>query len=102
MAKLYEVRLELKESCSRVDFTFYAMNTTKTSVLLTGFWMCAKYEVSVRGYTMAGPGPFSKAIVIQTKSRLERWNKRSVASALNFRVFIKFYTFFVSRTLSFS
>ena len=68
--KLYEVRLELKESCLKVDFTFHSMNTTKSSVLLTGFWMCAKYEVSVRGYTVAGPGPYSKAIVAQTKSRL--------------------------------
>ena len=72
--KLYEVRLELKESCLKVDFTFHAMNTTKTSELLTGFWMCAKYEVSVRGYTVAGPGPYSKAIVVQTKSMLEKWN----------------------------
>ena len=70
--KLYEVRLELKETCLRVDFTFHAMNTTKSSILLTDFWMCAKYEVSVRGYTVAGPGPYSKAIVVQTKSRLER------------------------------
>ncbi|XP_066015799.1 hemicentin-1-like [Pocillopora verrucosa] len=77
--KLYEVRLELKESCSRVDFTFYAMNTTKTSVLLTGIWMCAKYEVSVRGYTVAGPGPFSKAIVVQTKSLKlsQTWSKET-------------------------
>ena len=67
--KLYEVRLELKETCLRVDFTFHAMNTTKSSILLTDFWMCAKYEVSVRGYTVAGPGPYSKAIVVQTKSR---------------------------------
>ena len=70
--KLYEVRLELKESCLKVDFTFHAMNTTKTSVLLTGFWMCAKYEVPVRGYTVAGPGPYGKAIVVQTKSMLEK------------------------------
>ena len=70
--KHYEVRLELKESCLTVYFTFHAMNTTKTSVLLTGFWMCAKYEVSVRGYTVAGPGPYSRAIVAQTKSRLEK------------------------------
>lgn len=65
--ELYEVHLELKESCLKVDSTFHAMNTTKSSVLLTGLWMCAKYDVSVRGYTVAGPGPFSKAIVVQTK-----------------------------------
>ncbi|CAH3163876.1 unnamed protein product, partial [Pocillopora meandrina] len=76
---LYEVRLELKESCLKVDFTFHAMNTTKSSVLLTGFWMCAKYEVSVRGYTVAGPGPYSKAIVAQTKSLKlsQTWSKET-------------------------
>ncbi|XP_066015791.1 hemicentin-1-like isoform X2 [Pocillopora verrucosa] len=77
--KLYEVRLELKESCLKVDFTFHAINTTKTSELLTGFWMCAKYEVSIRGYTVAGPGPYGKAIVVQTKSLKlsQTWSKET-------------------------
>ena len=69
--KMYQVRLILKENCTLVqsiansefDSTF---NTTSTSVLLTGLSSCSKYEVSVRGYTVVGPGPYSKPIVVQT------------------------------------
>ncbi|XP_022800122.1 protein sidekick-1-like [Stylophora pistillata] len=82
LIELYEVRFELKESCLKVDSTFHTMNTTKSRVLLTVFWMCAKYEVSVRGYTVAGPGPYSKAVVVQTKSlKLSKmWSKETPSS----------------------
>ena len=64
--KVYEARLKVQESCMEVQSVFQSINTTITDVFLTGLWMCAKYEVSVRGYTVAGPGPYSKSIVVQT------------------------------------
>ena len=44
---------------------YVTVNTTATTVLLTGLSLCEKYEVSVRGYTVAGPGPYSKPVVVE-------------------------------------
>ena len=62
----YQVKVVSKENCivdqSAVYVTF---NTTSTSVLLTRLSLCENYEVSVRAYTVAGPGPYSKPIVLE-------------------------------------
>ena len=64
--KIYQVRLLLKESCS-VDTSFNStFNTTKTEMLLSSLSICSRYEVSVRAFTAAGPGPYSEPLVIQT------------------------------------
>ena len=64
---LYQVRLILVESCTLVQSDLYStFNSTTTDVFLTGLSLCSKYEVTVRGYTVAGPGPYSKPIVAQT------------------------------------
>ena len=65
--KIYQVRLLLKESCSSVDASFNStFNTTKTEMLLSSLSICSRYEVSVRAFTVAGPGPYSEPLVIQT------------------------------------
>ena len=65
--RMYEVRLSVLENCAQTQPSFYStIYTSSTYVFLTGLSLCAKYEVSVRGYTVAGPGPFSRPIMIQT------------------------------------
>ena len=65
--KIYQVRLLLKESCFSVDTSFNStFNTTKTEMLLSSLSICSRYEVSVRAFTAAGPGPYSEPLVIQT------------------------------------
>ena len=65
--RMYEVRLSVLENCAQTQPSFYStINTSSTYVFLTGLSLCAKYEVSVRGYTVAGPGPFSRPIMVQT------------------------------------
>ena len=64
---LYQVRLILLESCTLLQSDLYStFNSTTTDVFLTGFSLCSKHEVTVRGYTVAGPGPYSKPTVVQT------------------------------------
>ena len=65
--KIYQVRLFLKEDCSSVQSQLNStFNTTTTDLVLTDISMCGKYGVSVRGYTVAGSGPYSKPVVLQT------------------------------------
>lgn len=65
--KMYQVRLFLKENCTSSQSELYSrFNTTTTDMVLSGLSICAKYEVSIRGYTVVGPGPYSRPIVLQT------------------------------------
>ena len=42
------------------------VNTTDTSVVLTGLQGYVEYNVSVRAYTSVGPGPFSEDVTERT------------------------------------
>jgi len=65
--KMYQVRLFLKENCTLAQSELYSrFNTTSTNMALRGLSICAKYEVSIRGYTVVGPGPYSRPIVLHT------------------------------------
>ena len=66
--KMYELRLVLKENCASSQSELYSrFNTTTPNMVLSGLLsICARYEVSVRGLTVVGPGPFSRPIVLQT------------------------------------
>ena len=65
--KMYQVRLFLKENCTSAQSELYSkFNTTTTNMVLSGLSICAKHEVSIRGYTAVGPGPYSRAIILQT------------------------------------
>lgn len=64
---MFEVRLILKESCIPVQPVFYStFNTTTTDVFLSSLLVCTQYQVSVRGFTAVGPGPYSKPVVLRT------------------------------------
>ncbi|XP_022783170.1 uncharacterized protein LOC111323973 [Stylophora pistillata] len=57
----YEVRLSVLENWKGIQSAYHStINTSTTYVLVSGLAWCAKYEVSVRGYTVAGPGPYSR------------------------------------------
>ena len=65
--KMYQVRLFFTENCTLVQSGLYSrFNTTATNMVLSGLSICGKYEVSIRGYTAVGPGPYSRAIILQT------------------------------------
>ena len=65
--KMYQVRLFLMENCTLVESELYSrFNTITTNMVLSGLSICAKYEVSIRGFTAVGPGPYSRAIMLQT------------------------------------
>ena len=43
-------------------------NTTATFVVLYDLPLCSQYNVSVRAYTKAGPGPYTRPRVLETSS----------------------------------
>nr|XP_058953353.1 uncharacterized protein LOC131780773 [Pocillopora verrucosa] len=60
----YEVRLSVEENCTEIQSSYPStINTTATYILVTGLSLCAKYAVSVRGYTAVGPGPYSRSVM---------------------------------------
>ena len=71
---MYQVRLFLMENCTLAQSELYSrFNTTTTNMVLSGLSICAKYEVSIRGYTAVGPGPYSGAITLQTLGKQEEF-----------------------------
>lgn len=44
-------------------------NTSTTFVVLFGLLICSRYNVSVRGYTRAGPGLYSEPLELVTSSK---------------------------------
>ena len=42
------------------------MNTNNTSIVLEGLQEHIEYNITVRAYTIVGPGPFSPAVNIWT------------------------------------
>ncbi|PFX16979.1 Receptor-type tyrosine-protein phosphatase F [Stylophora pistillata] len=75
----YQVRLSVVENCRGIQSGYYStINATTTYVLLTGLSLCAKYEVYVRGYTTAGPGPYSIPVMVQTLAVV--WSKETPSS----------------------
>ena len=68
---MYQVRLFSNTTCTMTGSTTYViLNTSTTEVLLSNLSLCTDYEVAVRAYTIAGPGPYSKPIVVQTLGEL--------------------------------
>ena len=58
---LYEVQYEPLMIFSRQLMTI-AMNTSNTSIVLGGLQEYVEYNISVRAYTIVGPGPFSPGV----------------------------------------
>jgi len=68
---LYEVKKELLARGGRQKrspISYRTFNTTAIFVVLFGLLHCTKYNLSVRAYTKAGPGPYSQHMVLQTSS----------------------------------
>ena len=64
---VYQVRLFSNTTCTMSGLiTYVTLNTSTTEVLLCNLSLCTVYEVAVRAYTIVGPGPYSKPIVVQT------------------------------------
>ena len=68
---MYQVRLLPNTTCTMTGFIAHVtLNTSTTEVLLSNLSMCTVYGVAVRAYTIVGPGPYSKPIVVQTLGEL--------------------------------
>ncbi|PFX12512.1 Receptor-type tyrosine-protein phosphatase F, partial [Stylophora pistillata] len=66
---LYEVRaifLEKGNLHKRSVSNSPSANTSTTFVVLSDLELCTKYNVSVRAYTRAGPGPYGKPLQLET------------------------------------
>ena len=68
---LYNVNPELLSRVKRRKRSANSgtINTTETFVVLYGLQLCSKYNVSVQAYTLAGPGPYSQAMELETSSK---------------------------------
>ena len=67
----YEVNGELVSRgmrTKRATASKIILNSTETFAVLFEMKLCSQYKLSVRAYTSAGPGPYSKALVLQTAS----------------------------------
>ena len=68
---LYDVKEELLsrgKRRKRSPINSRTVNTTATFVVLYDLPLCSQYNVSVRAYTKAGPGPYSQPMVLETSS----------------------------------
>ena len=65
--RMYQVKLISNKTCTVAESpTYVTLNTITREVLLSSLSICTRYDLAVRAYTMAGPGPYSKSIVFQT------------------------------------
>ena len=68
---LYDVKEELVSRVKRLKrspISSGRLNTSATFVILYDLLLCSQYNVSVRAYTKAGPGPYSQPMILQTSS----------------------------------
>jgi len=69
---VYEVKHDFKGlRTRRSTLNSRSINSTGTLtfVVLNGLQICAQYSVSVRAYTVAGPGPYSPSMILETSSK---------------------------------
>ena len=68
---LYDVKQELlprRKRRKRSPSNSRILNTTATFVVLYDLPLCSRYNVIVRAYTKAGPGPYTQPRVLETSS----------------------------------
>ena len=68
----YEAAAELvvtRARSRRAVASSKGFNTTETFAVLKDFLTCSQYRISVRAFTVVGPGPYGPATHIQTSSR---------------------------------
>ena len=72
---LYDVKQELlsrEKRRKRSPSNSRTLNTTTTFVVLYDLRLCSRYNVYVRAYTRAGPGPYTQPNVLETSSEYIR------------------------------
>ena len=68
---LYDVKEDLLSTGKRQKrspISSRTVNTTTTFVVIYSLPLCSRYNVSVRAYTKAGPGPYSQPVELETSS----------------------------------
>ena len=70
---LYDVKQELlpRGKHQKRSISSRMLNTTMTFVVSYDLLLCSQYNVSVRAYTKAGPGPYTQPIVLETSSEYD-------------------------------
>ena len=69
---LYEAKAELvltRPNSRRAVASSKGLNTTKTFAVLMDFHTCSQYRISVRAFTVVGPGPYGPPTQLHTSSR---------------------------------
>ena len=69
---LYEAKAELvltRPRSRRAVPSSKVFNTTKTFAVLKDFLTCSQYRISVRAFTVVGPGPYGPPTKLHTSSR---------------------------------
>ena len=68
---LYDVKQEFlsrEKRQKRSPSNSKTLNTTATFVVLYDLPLCSRYNVFVRAYTKAGPGPYTQPSLLETSS----------------------------------
>ena len=80
----YEVQYEPQTTFDVVVVVGGVLNTSNTSLLLTGLEEFVEYDIIVRAYTSVGPGPFSPTVRIRTleDGKLVNASKRIVINTI--------------------
>ena len=71
---LYDVKQEFlsrEKRQKRSPSNSKTLNTTATFVVLYDLPLCSRYNVFVRAYTKAGPGPYTQPRVLETSSEYD-------------------------------
>ena len=66
---LYEVKANLLWKAHFYNWSAHnnlTVNTSSTFIVLSGLLICSEYNVSVRAYTGAGPGPYGEPLELVT------------------------------------
>ena len=80
----YEVQYEPQTTFDVVVVVGGVLNTSNTSLLLTGLEEFVEYDIIVRAYTSVGAGPFSPTVRIRTleDGKLVNTSKRIVINTI--------------------
>jgi len=71
---LYEVNMRMGRRSRRSIDNDRGVNSTNMYVVLYKLEICARYDISVRAYTGAGPGPYGQEMVLETSGKDNSFN----------------------------
>jgi len=70
---LYEVNMRVGPRSRRSIASDRGVNSTETYVVLYKLEICTRYDISVRAYTGAGPGPYGQKSILETSKPSSPW-----------------------------